>query len=166
MKPVKCCREENGFGLWATCIHIRIHSHPFKDIMADSVPQINVISFPISTRISPFIPFHVPPIVSFPPLKNLQLLFLHLCTQLFPAFHPFLAFFHCKIRSLGEKNGRVLHINLHFFQRKFAILICLIYCEKSQTNPVFRTLYKNTTFHQFSLYFLVIFLSFLLRLIP
>jgi len=102
----------------------------------------------------------------FPLKKNLQLLFLHLCTQLFPAFHPFLAFFHCKIRSLGEKNGRVLHINLHFFQRKFAILICLIYCEKSQTNPVFRTLYKNTTFHQFSLYFLVIFLSFLLRLIP
>jgi len=114
----------------------------------------------------PIYSFPMPPIVSFPPLKNLQLLFLHLCTQLFPAFHPFLAFFHCKIRSLGEKNGRELHINLHFFQRKFAILICLIYCEKSQTNPVFRTLYKNTTFHQFSLYFLVIFLSFLLRLIP
>jgi len=132
MKPVKCCREQNGFRLWATCVHIRIHSHPFKDIMADSVPQINVFSFPISTRISPFIPFHVPPIVSFPPLKKSPTPFsasLHSAFSGFPSFPCVFSLqnqilrrekWACAAHKFAFFSKEICHFNLPNLLRKIA----------------------------------------------
>jgi len=62
-----------------------------------------------------------------------------------PVFYPFSTFSFLAAKFLDhileremEKWACAAHKFAFFFQRKFAILICLIYCEKSQRNPISR----------------------------
>lgn len=65
---------ENGFWLWATCIHSHIYTciqtnilTSFQGHYGGSSTTNQRLLFPISTRISAFIPCHVPPIVLLTP---------------------------------------------------------------------------------------------------
>jgi len=145
---------ENGFWLWATCIHSHIYTciqtnilTSFQGHYGGSSTTNQRLLFPISTRISAFIPCHVPPIVLLTP----TLYFFCISALIFrfffflPVFYPFSTFSFLAAKFLDhileremEKWACAAHKFAFFFQRKFAILICLIYCEKSQRNPISR----------------------------